>query len=203
MTPDSPIILIPLTLSPEDQVPLLSRIGPAAHVVLLGRREQANPDLRARAAVILPVSVAGVDLVTALQLKEPAAIALTSIPRLLVADDNATNRLLLGRMLRDQPYQVTLVSDGAEAVAAFADHPHDAVILDISMPYVDGFEAARQIRGIEAEQGLTRAPKLALTAHVGEDMASRLEAAGFAAVLTKPLRMEVLTQALTKALARA
>jgi CheY-like chemotaxis protein len=68
------------------------------------------------------------------------------------------------------------------------------------MPRVDGFEAARQIRAIEAARGLPPVPLIALTAHVGDDMAQRLEAAGFAAFLTKPLRKDVLLNALQAAL---
>ena len=195
--PEATVVIVPLSLPPEAQAALLARIGPGAHVVLLGRREEAAPDLAARATAVLPSPAAGRDLAAALR---PPVAAKAPVPRLLVADDNATNRMLLDRMLRDEAFDVTLVADGAEATAAFAEAPHDAVILDISMPQVDGFEAAARIRGIEGERGLVPVPLLALTAHAGEDMAHRLEDAGFAACLTKPLRKELLLAELAKAL---
>ncbi len=202
VTSDASIVLIPLTLSPEEQGAQLAAIGPEALVVLLGRTAEAIPDLVARAGAILPMPVPGRDLAAALNGAPPTPTAPgPSHPRLLVADDNATNRLLLERMLRDEPFQVRVVCDGAEAVEAFAADPPDALILDISMPRVDGFEAARQIRAVEAERGLDPVPCLALTAHTGNDMAARLEAAGFAAFLTKPLRKEALLAALASALA--
>lgn len=202
IVPNAPFVLIPLTQSHEQQQKTLGDIGPGAHLVLLGRREEAHPDLLSRAAHVLPVPVSGFDLAAALQppADAPRVLGPATKPRLLVADDNATNRLLLDRMLRDQPFEITLVVDGGEAVAAYDADPPDAVVLDISMPRVDGFEAARQIRAIEAARGLPPVPLIALTAHVGDDMAQRLEAAGFAAFLTKPMRKDVLLNALQAAL---
>ncbi|CTQ49532.1 ATP-binding response regulator [Jannaschia donghaensis] len=196
---DAAVVIVPLTLPPDAQPGLLNAIGPDARVILLGRREEACPALLVRAAAVLPVPVAGSDLIAALA-PPPVSKASPPQPRLLVADDNATNRFLVDRILRDQPFAVTMVDDGAQAVAAFADAPPDAVILDISMPNVDGFEAAAAIRRIEAERGLRPVPLLALTAHLGDEMAPRLKNAGFAAFLTKPLRKDVLLMALAEAL---
>jgi signal transduction histidine kinase/CheY-like chemotaxis protein len=117
-------------------------------------------------------------------------------PRLLLADDNQTNRLLLDRMLRSEPFEVEIVSDGAEAVAAYAARPADVVVLDISMPVLDGFSAAEALRAAHPDC----APILALTAHTGSDIAERLRTAGFAAHLTKPLKKQVLLDAISRAL---
>lgn len=196
---DCALALVPLSLSYADQADLLSRLPACAHLVLLGRQAEAMPALLARADAVQPVPVAGEDLLAALRLVRPTPSA---VPRLLIADDNATNRLLIDRMLRDRSFAVELVTDGAEAVAAYAADPPDAAILDISMPNVDGIEAARRIRALEAERGLPPIPLLALTAHVGDEMGARLEAEGFAAYLTKPLRKDALLDALAAALAR-
>ena len=89
------------------------------------------------------------------------------------------------------------------AVAAYAEARPDAVILDISMPVMDGFDAIAAIAAAEAEAGRAPTPCLALTAHAGDDMAARLREAGFAAHMTKPLRKAVLLEALSAALGRA
>lgn len=205
VTEDCALALVPLSLPHSAQDDLLSRLPERARVVLLGRHVEAVPALLARAETTLTVPVTGADLLLALTRSAPAPAAPVppdhpAEPRLLIADDNATNRLLIERMLRDQPFVVEVVTDGAEAVAAYAADPPAAAILDISMPNVDGFEAARQIRALEADRGLPAMPLLALTAHVGDDMGARLKAEGFAAFLTKPLRKDVLLDALAAAL---
>lgn len=193
---DTPILL-PLALSHEDQRAALSQAADGTQVVLLGRREEADPAVADRADAVLPRLVTGAALAAAFAISPT-----TRPPRLLLADDNATNRLLLDRMLRDQPYKLDLVADGVQAVDAYARDRPDAVILDISMPGLDGFGAAAAIQTLEAERGGTPSPLLALTAHVGDDMAERLEAAGFMAYLTKPLKKNLLLEALTTALDR-
>jgi signal transduction histidine kinase/CheY-like chemotaxis protein len=120
-------------------------------------------------------------------------------PLLLMADDNATNRLLLDRMMRNGPYRIHIVNDGLEAVEAYAEDRPAAVVLDISMPRMDGFEAAAAMLGSDPDC----APIIALTAHVGDEMGARLGAAGFAAHLTKPLRKEVLLDTLAEVLGDA
>ena len=198
VTPAAPLVLLPLSLSLEAQREVLENLGPAARLVALGRRVEALPEVAARADALLAVPVAGADLLAALV--PPVDAGTAAPPRLLLADDNATNRLLLDRMLRDLPFVCEIVADGAEAVAAYRRQRPDAVVLDISMPVVDGFDAAAAIAALEAERGGTPAPLVALTAHAGDDMAARLREAGFAAHLTKPLKKEVLLDALAAVL---
>ena len=107
--------------------------------------------------------------------------------RILLADDNATNRMLLEAMLRGTPWEVEIVSDGAEVVAAHAERPAQAIVLDISMPVLDGFGAAELLKA-----STPTPPLIALTAHQGEDMEERLKVAGFDRYLTKPVRRESL-----------
>ncbi len=66
--------------------------------------------------------------------------------RILLADDSDEAHLLVQSYLRDMPYQVEGVSDGAQAVAAFKAHPFDLVLLDQQMPVMGGFTATRCIR---------------------------------------------------------
>lgn len=108
-------------------------------------------------------------------------------PRVIAAEDNATNRLVLQRMLQGLALDLVLVADGAEAVAA-AEEPAALVLMDISMPGMDGLEATRRIRAAEAAAGRARVPVVALTAHAMEGDGERFHEAGMDRHLTKPVR---------------
>ncbi|MBV0913407.1 ATP-binding protein [Anianabacter salinae] len=112
--------------------------------------------------------------------------------RVLAAEDNRTNRLVLSKMLAGAAVELTMVENGRLAVDAFAAAPPDLVFMDISMPEMDGKEATRRIRGIEAERGLPRTRIVALTAHAMDGDADTILAAGLDAYLTKPLRKDAL-----------
>ncbi len=101
---------------------------------------------------------------------------------ILAADDIATNREVLQIMLRSLGYSVDLVEDGEAAVRAALARPYDLILLDIQMPGIDGFEAARLIR-----QNPHGAPRLvALTADLTRGQSDICTAAGLDGVLTKP-----------------
>ena len=68
-------------------------------------------------------------------------------PRVLIVDDEESNRVLLGRALTND-YEVMIVSSGQAALDAIATHPFDCVILDINMPVMDGFAVLRTIRKV-------------------------------------------------------
>lgn len=113
--------------------------------------------------------------------------------RLLVVDDNAVNRTVIAQMLADLGHTAQLAATGAEAVQLAGHSRYDAILMDISMPEMDGVTAARHIRsgGVSAE-----VPIFALTAHAMPDELGRFEAAGLRTSLLKPVRMEALRQAL-------
>ena len=113
-------------------------------------------------------------------------------PKVLAAEDNATNRLIFERMMADLPIELRVVEDGAQAVAAFEEGGWAMAFLDISMPALDGREAARAIRAREVATGAERVPILAMTAHVLADEVEEILAAGIDEVLTKPLRKDAL-----------
>ncbi|HEV2345119.1 MAG TPA: response regulator transcription factor [Actinocrinis sp.] len=79
--------------------------------------------------------------------------------RLLVVDDDSEVREALGRALKLEGFAVTLAADGAAALEAVRDAPHDALVLDVAMPGVDGLAVARALRAAE-----DRTPILMLTA---------------------------------------
>jgi PAS domain S-box-containing protein len=119
--------------------------------------------------------------------------------RVLAADDNPINRMVLEGMLERLGARITLAESGGEAVALRALGDFDVLLLDISMPDMDGVEALARIRRIEEERGLRRPPALAVTANVMADQIAGYLRQGFAGHLAKPLRSEELGAALLKA----
>jgi CheY-like chemotaxis protein len=117
--------------------------------------------------------------------------------RVLVADDNALNQNLLKRLVSKLGHKVDVVSNGREAVAAVAQQPYDAVLMDVLMPEMDGLAAAEAIcrrwpRG-------NRPRLIALTAMAGPGDQERCLRAGFDDYMSKPVRREELTETLRSA----
>ena len=105
--------------------------------------------------------------------------------RVLAAEDNRANRLILQRMLAELDIALLFAADGAEAVAAFERERPDLILMDISMPGMDGREATRRIR---AAEGGARVPIVAMTAHALAGDEEAIRAAGLDGYLAKPLR---------------
>jgi CheY-like chemotaxis protein len=113
-------------------------------------------------------------------------------PRVLVADDNPANRRLIDIILSELGYRLTLVGDGREAVLAVNARPFELVLMDLRMPGLDGFEAARRIRRLPEGRG--DAPIVAVTADVRPRVEADVLAAGMNACLFKPFDIVSLTQ---------
>jgi CheY-like chemotaxis protein len=84
--------------------------------------------------------------------------------RILLAEDNRVNQTLAVRLLEKQGHKVTVASNGREALAAIARERFDAVLMDVQMPEMDGFEATEAIREREKASG-AHLPVIAMTAH--------------------------------------
>jgi signal transduction histidine kinase/DNA-binding response OmpR family regulator len=108
--------------------------------------------------------------------------------RVLAAEDNKTNQLVFSKLVKACDIELTFANDGAEAVAAFETERPDLIFMDISMPGMDGKQATRRIRAIEAERGLDPVRIVALTAHAMAGDAEEILAHGLDEHLTKPLR---------------
>jgi two-component system sensor histidine kinase BarA len=126
----------------------------------------------------------------------PPDIALFAGARVLAADDSPVNLEVVKEALTRLGASPTLVADGAAAVEAFKDQGFDLVLMDCSMPVMDGFEATRQIRALEAVRG-GRTPIIALTAHVEGDE-QEWRAAGMDDYVTKPFTLAQLSSALAR-----
>ena len=122
--------------------------------------------------------------------------------RILAADDNATNRALLEDMMKRRGVEMTLVSDGKQAVDAWAPGRFDLLLLDISMPVMDGVTALQGIREREAAAGCPETPAIALTANAMAHQVSEFIMKGFDTHVAKPFRMEELTRAIGSLLGR-
>jgi len=108
--------------------------------------------------------------------------------RLLAAEDNKTNQMVFRKMIKVLDLDLNMVENGAEALAAYIAETPDLIFTDISMPEMDGLEAARRIRAHEAQEGLPRVPIVAMTAHAMDGDENRIFAAGIDHYLTKPLK---------------
>ncbi|MBK3408195.1 response regulator, partial [Methylobacterium ajmalii] len=121
--------------------------------------------------------------------------------RVLVADDNPVNREVaveaLGRL---GVTRVVTVEDGYRALEAAREGAFDLILMDGSMPVLDGFDAARAIRQWEAAQGTPRTAIVAATAHVVGTSAEAWREAGMDGVLLKPFTLTDLARILAAAL---
>lgn len=107
--------------------------------------------------------------------------------RILIADDSATNRLILERFLAACDCIIYAASGGEEAVALAKETDFDVILMDIQMPDIDGVEATRRIRRLELERGKSPVPIFAVTANVMSHQVSEYVSAGIDRVLPKPL----------------
>ena len=106
---------------------------------------------------------------------------------ILVAEDEAMLRLIAVEMLEDAGFHVFEASDGVEAVAIACELRLDLILMDLSMPVLDGFDATAQIRRFEQEHAHPRVPVVAYTATLTHTDKPRLRLCGIDAVLEKPL----------------
>jgi signal transduction histidine kinase/DNA-binding response OmpR family regulator len=107
--------------------------------------------------------------------------------RILLAEDNAVNQTLAVRLLEKRGYSVIVAGDGRSAVEAFEKNQFDAVLMDIQMPGMDGFEATAAIRAKEKLTG-GHVPIIAMTAHALKGDQERCISAGMDAYVSKPIR---------------
>jgi CheY-like chemotaxis protein len=115
--------------------------------------------------------------------------------RVLLAEDNPVNQKLESRLMEKRGHRVVVVANGREALEALQKQTFDLVVMDVSMPEMDGFEAAAVIRAKETGSG-SRLPIIAMTAHAMKGDRERCLAAGMDGYVSKPVRAQELFQAI-------
>jgi CheY-like chemotaxis protein len=104
--------------------------------------------------------------------------------KILLVEDNELNRDMLSRRLQRKGHQVLLAADGMQAILMAESETPDLVLLDMSLPVIDGWEAARRLK---SSATTARVPVIALTAHVMAGDRERALAAGCDEYDTKPI----------------
>lgn len=120
--------------------------------------------------------------------------------RVLVADNDAPNRMLAVLMLEERGYAVSLVGDGWEALVALTREYFDIVLMDVWMPNLDGYEATKLIRDWEKLTGEHHIPIIAMTATDRTVDEKRCLAAGMDGRISKPIQMGELLATVENAL---
>ena len=115
---------------------------------------------------------------------------------ILLVEDSPDNRTITVAYLRDTPYQVDIAENGAVACEKFTAGHYDLVLMDRQMPVMDGLTATRTIREWERANHRQPTPIIALTASALKGDQEKCVAAGCTAYLTKPIKQEVLLQAI-------
>lgn len=118
--------------------------------------------------------------------------------RVLVVDDVIANRMVLQMFLEQHGFKVDHARSGGEAITLSVDTPYDAILMDINMPEIDGFTAAREIRSFESSH---RALIIAVTACTAPDTRQRCADAGMDAHFIKPINLRNFCRILSEMIA--
>jgi len=117
--------------------------------------------------------------------------------KVLVVEDFADNRFMMRRLLEMSGYQVVEAVDGKEAIEVAESARPDLILMDLSLPRLDGLDATRRIRELD---GLARIPIVAVSAHDTNDFHADALAAGCNEYVTKPIDFDELEALLKKLL---
>ena len=113
-------------------------------------------------------------------------------PRILLVEDNAVNLLVAQKMLATLGFKAEVATHGEAALDCLRQHRHDLVFMDCQMPVLDGYQATRRWRALEAEAGAARLPIVAMTANAMAGDRERCLEAGMDDYLPKPVSREQL-----------
>jgi CheY-like chemotaxis protein len=120
-------------------------------------------------------------------------------PLVLVVEDFEDNRFMMRRLLEMSGYQVVEAVNGNQAVEAAAREQPDIILMDLSLPQLDGLAATRRIR---EQQGSRRVPIVAVSAHDSADFHAEALAAGCNEYVTKPIDFDQLVDLLSRLTAK-
>lgn len=127
-----------------------------------------------------------------------AATARSAPASILLVEDNISNQNIAKMYLERDGYSVTCADDGLQAVEIFKGRRFDVILMDGSMPVMDGYEASRRIRAFEQETGAERTPIIATTANTGDENELKCLDAGMDDFVPKPYRFSDLKVKINK-----
>jgi CheY-like chemotaxis protein len=122
------------------------------------------------------------------------------VPTILIVEDNEMNRDMLARRLQRRGYEILIAIDGAEGLATARERNPDLVLMDMSLPVIDGWEATRQLKSAQATRKM---PIIALTAHAMSGDRQKAVDAGCDDFDTKPIELDRLLGKIEQCLERA
>jgi signal transduction histidine kinase/DNA-binding response OmpR family regulator len=112
--------------------------------------------------------------------------------RVLIAEDNRVNQLVVTNMIAGLGFEIVIAENGRVALEKFKEQKPDLIIMDVSMPEMDGLEATQAIRAYERAHEFGRVPIIAATAHAMDEDQKRCRKAGMDDYIAKPLRQDAL-----------
>ena len=112
--------------------------------------------------------------------------------RILLVEENEDNRLLVKTYLKKLPYIIDEAENGKIAVDLYRQNTYNLILMDVQMPVMDGHEATRAMRVLEAESGRSTTPIIALTAHAIKEEIDKCLAAGCDTHVGKPIKKSTL-----------
>ncbi len=115
----------------------------------------------------------------------------------LVAEDNPVNQIVFSEALKQNNLDFEIANDGREAVTLWRQKMPKVIVMDVSMPHMNGHEATQEIRRIEKEEGLSHTPIIAVTAHAMKTDQQNCYDAGMDDYMTKPISPEMLNTKIT------
>ena len=119
--------------------------------------------------------------------------------KILIVEDNEMNRDMLSRRLIRRGYEILMAVDGAEGIAMAGEGTPDLILMDMSLPVIDGWEATRRLRGDEATRAI---PIIGLTAHAMPGDREKVMEAGCDDYDTKPIELTRLIEKIETLLKR-
>jgi CheY-like chemotaxis protein len=136
--------------------------------------------------------------------EEPACAFQEERLRVLLAEDNTINQLLVRALVERKGWWVQVVDDGRAALEALSRETFDVVLMDVQMPVMDGYEATRSLRDLERESARPRrTPVVGLTAHALREDRQRCLEAGMDDYLAKPVEPKELYETVLRNVRRA
>jgi PAS domain S-box-containing protein len=184
----SAVIMLLTSSDQQDEIARCQSLGIAAHLTKPIKQSEL---FNAIAETLgLSVETAG---------EEPSEPQPAFVPplKILLADDSVVNQRLALALLEPHGHQMTMVSNGREALAQRQSHQFDLILMDIQMPEMDGLEATRLIREFEMPRG-EHVPIIAMTAHAMKGDREQCLAAGMDGYVTKPVRVRELFAAIAE-----